>query len=126
MNLPGAARLDTDQRRSVSRGLRTEDVKALDKTLARHVERGDLPGLVALVARGDDVHVAAIGHKAFEEAEPIGREAIFRIASITKPIAGAAAMLLIQDGAMALEDPVDRWLPELAAPTPNPVSPGSC
>ncbi len=45
-----------------------------------------------------------------------GRDAIFRIASITKPIAGVAAMLLIQDGAMALDDPVRRWLPELAAP----------
>ena len=48
--------------------------------------------------------------------EPIGRDAIFRIASITKPIAGVAAMLLIEDGAMSLDDPVDRWLPELAEP----------
>ena len=48
------------------------------------------------MARGDDVHVAAIGHQAFDDAEPIGRDAIFRIASITKPIAGAAAMLLTQ------------------------------
>jgi CubicO group peptidase (beta-lactamase class C family) len=68
------------------------------------------------VARGDDVHVAAIGHKTAGDGEPIGRDAIFRIASVTKPIAGAAAMLLIQDGAMALGDPVGRWLPELAEP----------
>jgi len=100
----------------MSRGLTAEGVKALDTTLARHVDRGDLPGLVALVARGQDVHVAAIGHKAFGDAEPIGRDAIFRIASISKPIAGAAAMLLIEDGAMALDDPVGRWLPELAEP----------
>jgi CubicO group peptidase (beta-lactamase class C family) len=98
------------------RGLTTEGVKALDTALARHVDRGDLPGLVALVARGDDVHVTAIGNQAFGDAEPIGRDAIFRIASITKPIAGVAAMLLIEDGAMALDDPVRRWLPELAAP----------
>jgi CubicO group peptidase (beta-lactamase class C family) len=84
--------------------------------MARHVERGDMPGLVALVARGDDVHVEAIGHKDFGDPEPIGRDAIFRIASLTKPIAGVAAMLLIQDGAMALGDPVARWLPELAEP----------
>jgi len=98
------------------RGLTTEGVKALDAALARHVDRGDLPGLVALVARGDDVHVTAVGNQAFGDAEPIGRDAIFRIASITKPIAGAAAMLLVEDGAMALDDPIERWLPELAEP----------
>ena len=59
----------------MSRGLTTEGVKALDATLARHVERGDLPGLVALVARGEDVHVAAVGHNAFGDAGPIGRGA---------------------------------------------------
>jgi CubicO group peptidase (beta-lactamase class C family) len=88
----------------------------LHDRLTRHVERGDVPGLVALVASGDDVHVEAIGHKAFGDAEPIARDAIFRIASITKPIAGAAAMLLVEDGAMALDDPIERWLPELAEP----------
>ena len=46
---------------------------------------------------------------------PIGRDAIFRIASLTKPVTGAAAMLLVQDGAMALDNPVERWLPELSA-----------
>jgi CubicO group peptidase (beta-lactamase class C family) len=100
----------------MSRGLTTRGLAALDAVLARHVEQGDVPGLVALVARGDDVHVAAIGHKAVGDGEPIGPDAIFRIASITKPIAGVAAMLLIEDGAMALGDPVGRWLPELAEP----------
>ena len=97
-------------------GLTKEGVGALDETLDRHVGKNGLPGLVALVARGDDAHVAALGHKAFGDPEPIGRDAIFRIASISKPIAGVAAMLLIQDGTMALDDPVERWLPEFAAP----------
>jgi CubicO group peptidase (beta-lactamase class C family) len=88
----------------------------LHDTLTRHIERGDVPGLVALVACGDDVHLEVIGHKSFGDAEPIARDAIFRIASITKPIAGAAAMLLIEGGAIALDDPVERWLPELAEP----------
>jgi len=100
----------------MSAGLTPEGIEALDAALARHVARASLPGLVALVASGDDVHVAALGHKAFGDEEPIGRDAIFRIASITKPIAGVAAMLLIQEGAMALDDPVGRWLPELAEP----------
>jgi CubicO group peptidase (beta-lactamase class C family) len=100
----------------MSSGLTTEGTEALEAVLAGHVARGSLPGLVALVASGDDVHVAAIGHQAFGDDEPIGRDAIFRIASISKPIAGVAAMLLIEDGAMALDDPVGRWLPELAEP----------
>ena len=97
-------------------GFSAAGIEELHAALSRHVERGDLPGLVALVASGDDVHVEAIGHKAFGDSEPIGRDAIFRIASISKPVAGVAAMLLVEDGAMALDDPVDRWLPELADP----------
>jgi len=100
----------------MSAGLTPEGTEALDAALNRHVARGSIPGLVALVASGDDVHVAALGHKAFGDEEPIGRDAIFRIASISKPISGVAAMLLIEDGAMALADPVGRWLPELAEP----------
>jgi len=100
----------------MSAGLTPEGIEALEAALTGHVERGRLPGLVALVASGGDVHVSALGHKAFGDEEPIGRDAIFRIASMTKPIAGVAAMLLIQDGAMALGDPVARWLPELAEP----------
>ena len=89
---------------------------ALRSTLSEHVDRGDVPGLVALVARGDDVHVEALGNKAIGDADPIGRDTIFRIASVTKPIAGVAAMQLVDEGRMALSDPVERWLPELANP----------
>jgi CubicO group peptidase (beta-lactamase class C family) len=97
-------------------GLTANGLEELHAALERHVARHDMPGLVALVARGGDVHVEAIGSKDFGDPAPIERDAIFRIASITKPMAGAAAMLLIEDGAMALDDPVERWLPELAAP----------
>ncbi|MCU1456460.1 MAG: serine hydrolase [Actinomycetia bacterium] len=97
-------------------GLTKSGIEALHAALASHVERGDMPGIVALVARGDDVHIEAIGHKDFGDTEPIGPDAIFRIASITKPIVGVAAMSLVDDGLMALDDPVSRWLPELANP----------
>jgi CubicO group peptidase (beta-lactamase class C family) len=100
----------------MARGLRTDGLEALHAALARHVERGDVPGLVALVACGDDVHVDAIGHGSFGATDSIRRDAIFRIASLTKPIVGVAAMVLIESGLMALGDPVVRWLPELAAP----------
>src|SRR6201994_3311742 len=96
-------------------GFTTEGLKALDAALARHTSSGAVPGLVALVARGGQVHVTTAGHKAIGDNAPIGRDAIFRIASLTKPVTGVAAMLLIEDGAMALDDPVERWLPELSA-----------
>jgi CubicO group peptidase (beta-lactamase class C family) len=96
-------------------GFTDEGLAALDAALARHTATGAVPGLVALVARGGQVHVTCAGHKALGDSAPIGRDAIFRIASVTKPITGVAAMLLIEDGAMALDDPVERWLPELSA-----------
>ncbi len=73
-----------------------------------------MPGLVALVARGDDVHVEVLGHAALDHPAPLRRDAIFRIASLTKPIAAAGAMLLVDDGVLSLSDPVDALLPELA------------
>ena len=95
-------------------GFTDEGLAAFDAALARHTSSGAVPGLVALVAQGGQVHVTTAGHAALGDSAPIGRDAIFRIASLTKPIIGVAAMLLIEDGAMALSDPVDRWLPELA------------
>jgi CubicO group peptidase (beta-lactamase class C family) len=97
-----------------SDGFTDEGLAALDAALARHTSTGAVPGLVALVARGGQVHVTSAGHKAIGDSAPVGRDAIFRISSLTKPITGVAAMLLIEDGAMALDDPVERWLPELS------------
>jgi CubicO group peptidase (beta-lactamase class C family) len=95
-------------------GFTDKGLAALDATLAQHTAAGAVPGLVALVARDGDVHVTSAGHKAVGDSAPIGRDAIFRIASMTKPVVGVAAMLLIEDGAMTLSDPVGKWLPELA------------
>ncbi len=78
--------------------------------MAGHVERGDVPGLVTLVSRRGEVHVDAIGMKAVGASDPIGRDTIFRIASMTKPITAAAMMILV----VRLDEPVDRLLPELA------------
>jgi CubicO group peptidase (beta-lactamase class C family) len=95
-------------------GLRDAGRQRLHEALARRVDEGEVPGVVALVASGDDVHVDVIGHRAFDDPEPIGRDAIFRIASMTKPIVGVAAMSMIEDGVLELADAVERWLPELA------------
>jgi CubicO group peptidase (beta-lactamase class C family) len=82
--------------------------------LEGHVTDGAVPGAVALVARGDHVDVHVAGSVDVEGSAPMARDSIFRIASITKPITAAALMMLVEDGRIALEDPVERWLPELA------------
>ncbi|WP_046504794.1 serine hydrolase domain-containing protein [Streptomyces odonnellii] len=88
----------------------------LDKVLGRYVTDGPVPGAVALVARGDQVDVRAAGFADAEGTSPVARDSIFRIASITKPIVAAALMMLVEDGRIALDDPVATWLPELATP----------
>ncbi len=82
--------------------------------LRGHVERGEVAGVVALVATRDSVHVDAIGAADLASGAPMRRDTIFRIASMTKPITAAAAMILVEEGRIALRDPVERWLPELA------------
>jgi CubicO group peptidase (beta-lactamase class C family) len=82
--------------------------------MASHVERGEVPGVVTLVSRRAKTHVDAIGMKAIGGVDPIRRDTIFRIASMTKPVAAAAAMILVEECKLRLDEPVDRLLPELA------------
>ena len=88
----------------------------LHDVLQKHVSDGALPGVVGLVARGDRIEVAAAGSVDVDGTSPIARDSIFRFASITKPITAAAVMVLVEDGRVALDDPVERWLPELGRP----------
>ncbi|MET7619777.1 serine hydrolase domain-containing protein [Streptomyces sp. NPDC005408] len=88
----------------------------LRDTLQAHVSNGSLPGAVGLVARGDRVDVQAVGSVDVEGTAPMARDSIFRIASITKPVIAAAVMMLVDDGRITLDSPVDPWLPELAKP----------
>jgi len=79
----------------------------------RHVGDDAVPGLVALVAHGEDVQVEAIG-SLWVAGPPVEPDSLFRIASMTKPVTGAATMALVDDGLLKLDEPVDRLLPELA------------
>src|ERR1700722_10040291 len=83
--------------------------------LEKYVSDGSLPGAVGLVAGPDRTEVAAAGSASLGGA-PMARDSIFRIASVTKPITAASVMMLVDDGQIALDDPVRRWLPELADP----------
>ena len=80
---------------------------------ARHVANDFVPGLVVLIASGDQVHIEPQGRLSFGGAQ-MAADSLFRIASITKPVTGAATMTLIEEGLVGLDEPVDRLLPELA------------
>src|SRR4029077_3919304 len=85
----------------------------LRDVMAGFVECGEVPGLVALVSRRGETHVEALGLKALGGGDPVRRDTIFRIASMTKPITAVAAMILVEECKLRLDDPVDELLPEL-------------
>jgi len=97
----------------VTDGLTAAGLARLRAVAEQHVGDDRVPGLVALVARGDQVQVEVLGTLAIGGA-PVSRDSLFRIASTTKPITGAATLALISEGLLGLDEPVDRLLPELA------------
>jgi len=86
----------------------------LQQATQQRIDKGELPGVVMLVADGGEEFVAAQGTSTFGGTEPLQRDTPFRIASMTKPMVAAVTMMLVDDGTLNLTDPVERWLPELA------------
>ncbi len=79
------------------------------------IDAGLLAGAVTLVWRsGEVLQVNELGHRDVDANLPMQRDTIFRIASMTKPVTVAAAMTLVDEGKLALTDPVAKWLPELS------------
>jgi CubicO group peptidase (beta-lactamase class C family) len=97
-----------------SKGLVKSGLDRMHQVLWGHIERGDIPGMVALVSRYDDVHVEVLGNLHVNRNDPMPRDAIFRIASITKPVAAVAAMILIEEAKLRLDDSIEPWVPEMA------------
>jgi CubicO group peptidase (beta-lactamase class C family) len=95
-------------------GLSKERLARMHEVMAGYVTRGEIPGLATLIYRWGDVHFDAIGSLSSGGKAPIQRDSIFRISSMTKPITAAAAMILVEECKLRLDDPVDRLLPELA------------
>lgn len=93
--------------------LTDEGLERFAAVAAQHVGDDKVPGLVALVARGDQAHVEVRGTLAVG-GTATARDSLFRIASTSKPMVGAATMVLVRDGLLSLEAPVEEWLPELA------------
>ena len=82
--------------------------------MAGYAARGEIPGIATLIARRGEVHVDTIGVKTTGRGDPIRRDTIFRIASMTKPVTAVATMMLIEECKLRLDEPVDRLAPELA------------
>lgn len=84
------------------------------KKIEASIAAGQMPGAVWLLAKGDEVIVETAGNTAYEGGVPMRRDTIFRIASVGKAVGTAAVLMLVEDGKLTLDEPVDRLLPELA------------
>src|SRR5580658_134551 len=86
----------------------------LHTVLARHVDRGAAPGLVSVISRRGETHIDVIGATTAGGGRAVQPDTIFRISSMTKPITAVAAMILLEECVLRIDEPVDRLLPELA------------
>lgn len=97
-------------------GLRSSEIESIRPAMERLVEDGRLAGTVTLVARrGRICHLEAVGFRDLESREPMATDSIFRIYSMTKPITSVAVLMLVEEGRIALDDPLSKHLPEFAA-----------
>ena len=94
-------------------GFSTERLGRIKEAVQRQVDAGNVPGVVTLVARrGRVVHFETHGFNDVEAKKPMPKDAIFRLASMSKPIAATAVMMMIEEGKVRLNDPVSRFIPE--------------
>src|SRR5436305_7473431 len=98
-------------------GLDPQRLARIDTHFRRYVDDGRLPGFQAMVSRhGRVAHFTSYGLADIEAGRAVEPDTIFRIYSMTKPVTSVAAMMLYEQGAFELTDPISRWLPEFAAP----------
>jgi CubicO group peptidase (beta-lactamase class C family) len=94
-------------------GMSTERLKRIHEAIQRHIDAGEISGAVTLVARrGRVVHFEAHGLMDRESSKPMEKDAIFRIASMSKPVTGVAVMMMVEEGKLRLNDPVSKFIPE--------------
>jgi len=93
------------------------DATAIDRVLQQAVDAGEVPGVVAVAADDSGViYQGAFGRRSLASDAPMTLDTVFRIASMTKAITGTAAMQMVEQGKLALDQPAGEVLPELAAP----------
>src|ERR1700722_9060712 len=112
--LPASGRRPRQAEGAAMSALSKPRLERMERVLAGYVSRCEVPGMVAIVRCRGDEHVITLGALALDDPAPIERDAIFRIASLTKPITAVAAMILIEECRLRLDDPIDPWIPELA------------
>ncbi len=101
--------------RSEAAGFDSERLDRLRAVMQRYVDRGELAGMVMLVARNGRIALhAPLGKQDREAGKAMRRECLFRIASMSKPVTSVAAMLLYEEGRFLLNDPISRYLPKFA------------
>ncbi|HTP86954.1 MAG TPA: serine hydrolase domain-containing protein [Bryobacteraceae bacterium] len=94
-------------------GLSSERLKRIHEAIQRHIDAKEISGAVTIVARrGKLVHFEAHGLMDVESNKPMQKDAIFRIASMSKPITGVAVMMMMEEGKLRLSDPVSKYIPE--------------
>ncbi|WP_345770294.1 serine hydrolase domain-containing protein [Blastococcus saxobsidens] len=110
--MSGDLQVDTDP---AEVGMDAGRLARIDRRMARYVDDGQLPGFLVTVARhGKLVHVGRGGSRDVENGRPVEPGTRWRIFSMTKPVTSVAAMMLYEEGAFQLTDPIARWLPEFA------------
>src|SRR6266481_158620 len=94
-------------------GLSSERLQRINETVQRYIDAGQITGAVTVVSRkGRVVHFEAQGLMDVESKTPMRRDAIFRMASVSKPVTGVAILMLLEEGKVRLTDPVPRFIPE--------------
>jgi CubicO group peptidase (beta-lactamase class C family) len=99
---------------SIETDISEKTIESVRGILESHVAGGYASGVVALIGSGEESHVLTVGTKALGSADPMRRDTIFRITSMTKPITAAAAMILVDESKLRLDEPLDGLLPELS------------
>jgi CubicO group peptidase (beta-lactamase class C family) len=110
-------------------GFSRERLRRVDEAMERWIAAGDIPGGVVLIAReGRIAHLKAYGLADIASGRPARTDSIYRIASMTKPVAALAILMLVEDGKVRLADPVSKYLPsyksmKVAVPVPGAAAP---
>jgi CubicO group peptidase (beta-lactamase class C family) len=94
-------------------GLSTERLARITEMMKRHIAAGEISGGVTLVARhGRIAHFEAVGVMDADSKQPMTKDAVFRIASMTKPVTGLAVMMMMEEGKLRIADPVSKYIPQ--------------
>src|SRR5436305_5815700 len=89
-------------------------ISEIETALQKVIDSGELAGAATLVFRNGETQTACVGWRDVEAGLPVERDTIFRIASMTKPITSVAALMLVDEGTIALTDPISRYAPEFS------------